>query len=165
MAGPGKQYVPSEAQLRYRPCSDAISPLVPHWDGHGVSRPSFSQVPVVERAPKGCLRDAFRSQEPFKLSLASRTCILFPQHRVVPVEHLDVDTATILYVPYLYLASRSLTAACIPVFPRQSLRLIKDPVKGVFVPLAVLSFATILIGTINYGMQDHPNHSPPVNRR
>lgn len=41
----------------------------------------------------------------------------------------------------------------IKVFPRQSLRLIKDPVKGIFVPLVVLSFATIIIGTINYGMR------------
>lgn len=34
----------------------------------------------------------------------------------------------------------------------QSLRLIYDPVKGVFVPLFVLSFATIIIGTINYAV-------------
>ena len=47
---------------------------------------------------------------------------------------------------------------CIQVFPRQSLRLIKDPVKGIFVPLVVLSFATILIGTINYGIH---GFSPP----
>ena len=38
------------------------------------------------------------------------------------------------------------------VYPKQSLRLIKDPVKGIFVPLVVLSFATIIIGTINYGV-------------
>ncbi|ELU40201.1 c4-dicarboxylate transporter/malic acid transport domain-containing protein [Rhizoctonia solani AG-1 IA] len=38
------------------------------------------------------------------------------------------------------------------VFRRQSLRLLSDPVKGVFVPLSVLSFATIVIGTINYAV-------------
>ncbi|KAF9046834.1 hypothetical protein BDZ89DRAFT_61734 [Hymenopellis radicata] len=38
------------------------------------------------------------------------------------------------------------------VFPRQALRLVQDPVKGVFVPLIVLSFATIIIGTINYAI-------------
>jgi tellurite resistance protein TehA-like permease len=38
------------------------------------------------------------------------------------------------------------------VYPRQSLRLIRDPVKGIFVPLIVLSFATIIIGTINYAV-------------
>ncbi|KAH9989571.1 voltage-dependent anion channel [Russula vinacea] len=38
------------------------------------------------------------------------------------------------------------------VYPQQSRRLINDPVKGVFVPLIVLSFATIVIGTINYGV-------------
>lgn len=35
---------------------------------------------------------------------------------------------------------------------QQSLRLLFDPVKGVFVPLVVLSFATIIIGTINYAV-------------
>ncbi|CAL1697483.1 unnamed protein product [Somion occarium] len=46
------------------------------------------------------------------------------------------------------------------LYPRQALRLIKDPVKGIFVPLIVLSFATILIGTINYAVPTghvHPN--------
>ncbi|KIY68463.1 hypothetical protein CYLTODRAFT_481698 [Cylindrobasidium torrendii FP15055 ss-10] len=37
-------------------------------------------------------------------------------------------------------------------YPRQSVRLLKDPVKGIFVPLIVLSFATIIIGTINYAV-------------
>jgi hypothetical protein len=57
----------------------------------------------------------------------------------------------------------------IVVYPQQSKRLITDPVKGLFVPLLVrarttyralqaqfvhqvLSFATIVIGTINYGV-------------
>lgn len=58
-----------------------------------------------------------------------------------------------------------------PVYPRQAKRLITDPTKGIFVPLIVrsllpcprlscilsaacqvLSFATIIIGTINYGV-------------
>ncbi|KAF8752864.1 Voltage-dependent anion channel [Rhizoctonia solani] len=38
------------------------------------------------------------------------------------------------------------------LFRRQFLRLSSDPVKGVFVPLSVLSFATIFIGTINYAV-------------
>ncbi|KAL0960556.1 hypothetical protein HGRIS_005592 [Hohenbuehelia grisea] len=39
------------------------------------------------------------------------------------------------------------------LYPKQAWRLVKDPVKGVFVPLIVLSFATIIIGVINYA---HP---------
>ena len=56
------------------------------------------------------------------------------------------------------------------MYPKQAWRLLKDPVKGIFVPLIVsllsppfllltnrsfaqvLSFATIIIGTINYGV-------------
>ncbi|KAI0071518.1 hypothetical protein K474DRAFT_611655 [Panus rudis PR-1116 ss-1] len=38
------------------------------------------------------------------------------------------------------------------LYPKQALRLIKDPVKGIFVPLVVLSFATIIIGTMNYAV-------------
>ncbi|PBK67190.1 hypothetical protein ARMSODRAFT_1020683 [Armillaria solidipes] len=36
------------------------------------------------------------------------------------------------------------------LYPRQAWRLVQDPVKGIFVPLIVLSFATIIIGTVNY---------------
>ncbi|TFK70559.1 hypothetical protein BDN72DRAFT_856858 [Pluteus cervinus] len=39
------------------------------------------------------------------------------------------------------------------IYPKQAWRLLKDPIKGVFVPLVVLSFATIIIGTIHYGSQ------------
>ncbi|KAG7088867.1 hypothetical protein E1B28_012820 [Marasmius oreades] len=38
------------------------------------------------------------------------------------------------------------------IYPRQAWRLLQDPVKGIFVPLIVLSFATIIIGTINYAV-------------
>jgi len=38
------------------------------------------------------------------------------------------------------------------VFPKQSWKLITDPTKGIFVPVSVLSFATIIIGTINYAL-------------
>ncbi|CAE6392676.1 unnamed protein product [Rhizoctonia solani] len=38
------------------------------------------------------------------------------------------------------------------LFRRQFLRLSLGPAKGVFVPLSVLSFATIFIGTINYAV-------------
>lgn len=38
------------------------------------------------------------------------------------------------------------------MYPKQWLRLIKDPVKGIFVPLVVLSFATIIIGTVKYAV-------------
>ncbi|KAH7341936.1 voltage-dependent anion channel [Rhizoctonia solani] len=38
------------------------------------------------------------------------------------------------------------------LFRHQSLRLLMDPAKGIYVPLSVLSFATIVIGTINYAV-------------
>ncbi|KAF9450552.1 hypothetical protein P691DRAFT_700995 [Macrolepiota fuliginosa MF-IS2] len=41
------------------------------------------------------------------------------------------------------------------LYPRQAYRLLTDPVKGIFVPLIVLSFATIIIGTINYAVPTH----------
>ncbi|KAF5360766.1 hypothetical protein D9756_004928 [Leucocoprinus leucothites] len=41
------------------------------------------------------------------------------------------------------------------LYPRQAYRLLTDPVKGIFVPLVVLSFATIVIGTINYAVPRH----------
>jgi len=41
------------------------------------------------------------------------------------------------------------------LFPRQSWRLINDPSKSVFVPVIVLSYGTIIIGTINYAYPHH----------
>ncbi|KZV65106.1 hypothetical protein PENSPDRAFT_690169 [Peniophora sp. CONT] len=38
------------------------------------------------------------------------------------------------------------------LYPRQAKRLVTDPSKNIFVPLVVLSFATIVIGTINYAI-------------
>ncbi|KAK7692818.1 hypothetical protein QCA50_004453 [Cerrena zonata] len=50
----------------------------------------------------------------------------------------------------LFLLNSSTLLLQLIVYPRQARRLITDPVKGIFVPLIVLSFATIIIGTINY---------------
>ncbi|KAF9046254.1 voltage-dependent anion channel [Panaeolus papilionaceus] len=38
------------------------------------------------------------------------------------------------------------------LYPKQAWRLLTHPVKSIFVPLIVLSFATLLIGTINYAV-------------
>ncbi|KAF9522586.1 voltage-dependent anion channel-domain-containing protein [Crepidotus variabilis] len=38
------------------------------------------------------------------------------------------------------------------LYPKKARRLLTDPVAGIFVPLIVLSFATIIIGTINYAV-------------
>ncbi|KAI0284471.1 voltage-dependent anion channel-domain-containing protein [Russula brevipes] len=45
------------------------------------------------------------------------------------------------------------------LYPQQSRRLINDPVKGLFVPIIVLSFGTIIIGIIKYGAI--PGHISP----
>ncbi|KAH8107242.1 voltage-dependent anion channel-domain-containing protein [Cristinia sonorae] len=48
------------------------------------------------------------------------------------------------------------------LYPRQAVRLVLDPGKGIFVPLIVLSFATIIIGTVNYTAGGDVNLSPTV---
>ncbi|KAI0082018.1 hypothetical protein K474DRAFT_1703482 [Panus rudis PR-1116 ss-1] len=50
----------------------------------------------------------------------------------------------------LFLLNTSTLLLQFILYPRQAKRLITDPTKGIFVPLIVLSFATIIIGTINY---------------
>ncbi|KAI0665507.1 voltage-dependent anion channel-domain-containing protein [Trametes maxima] len=52
----------------------------------------------------------------------------------------------------LFLLNVTTLAIQVVIFPQQALRLVKDPVKGIFVPLVVLSFATIIIGTIKYAV-------------
>ncbi|KAH9856069.1 voltage-dependent anion channel-domain-containing protein [Lenzites betulinus] len=52
----------------------------------------------------------------------------------------------------LFLLNVTTLAIQLLVYPSQALRLVKDPVKGIFVPLVVLSFATIIIGTVKYAV-------------
>ncbi|TCD62928.1 hypothetical protein EIP91_006226 [Steccherinum ochraceum] len=52
----------------------------------------------------------------------------------------------------LFLINTSTLLLQMILYPRQAVRLITDPGKGVFVPLIVLSFATIIIGTVNYSV-------------
>ncbi|TCD62929.1 hypothetical protein EIP91_006227 [Steccherinum ochraceum] len=47
------------------------------------------------------------------------------------------------------------------LYPRQAKRLVTDPSKGIFVPLMVLAFATIIIGTVNYALDDDV-YIPPM---
>ncbi|TIB01119.1 hypothetical protein E3P96_02463 [Wallemia ichthyophaga] len=58
------------------------------------------------------------------------------------------------FVCALFLLNVTLLVSQAILFPSQSLRLVRDPVKGVFVPLIVLSFATIVIGISQYGVKD-----------
>ncbi|KAL1705766.1 voltage-dependent anion channel-domain-containing protein [Schizophyllum commune] len=71
-------------------------------------------------------------------------------------EHSDALTTveTVFFFLNIILFTLNCTTLLIQaiIYPRQALRLIKDPVKGIFVPLVVLSFATIIIGTINYAV-------------
>ncbi|QRV89934.1 malic acid transport protein [Ceratobasidium sp. AG-Ba] len=63
-----------------------------------------------------------------------------------------VEIAFYILNMLLFVVNLTMLAAQFILYRRQSLRLITDPVKGVFVPLVVLSFATIIIGTINYAV-------------
>ncbi|PSR72182.1 hypothetical protein PHLCEN_2v11974, partial [Hermanssonia centrifuga] len=63
-----------------------------------------------------------------------------------------VETAFYFLNMILFLLNTSTLLLQLILYPRQAKRLITDPTKGIFVPLVVLSFATIIIGTINYGV-------------
>jgi len=74
-------------------------------------------------------------------------------------EHSSALTTieTIFYfinIAFLLLNITTLVAQAI-LFPRQSWRLLNDPAKSVFVPVIVLSYGTIIIGTINYAYPRH----------
>ncbi|KAI0338569.1 hypothetical protein BDW22DRAFT_1432372 [Trametopsis cervina] len=66
-----------------------------------------------------------------------------------------VETAFYFLNMALFLLNSTTLLLQAILYPRQAWRLLKDPVKGIFVPLIVLSFATILIGTINYAVPSH----------
>jgi hypothetical protein len=106
---------------------------VPHWHGHwrclcdlvghegSPKRPDHCRAHLI-RAQPSHLYPQFGSPHP-----PSHSYVQNPRHLD---EGSDADSLVVVY-------------------PRQALRLIKDPVRGVFVPLSVLSFATLLIGSTN----------------
>ncbi|TFK95178.1 voltage-dependent anion channel-domain-containing protein [Pterulicium gracile] len=59
----------------------------------------------------------------------------------------------------IFILNSSALAIQAIAYPRRSWALIKDPIKGIFVPLIVLSFATIVIGTIHYAVPTGHVHS------
>ncbi|KAA1475536.1 hypothetical protein DENSPDRAFT_783604 [Dentipellis sp. KUC8613] len=61
-----------------------------------------------------------------------------------------VETVFFFINLILFLLNTSTLLLQAILYPRQALRLLTDPSKNIFVPLVVLSFATILIGSINY---------------
>ncbi|KAF8895246.1 voltage-dependent anion channel [Infundibulicybe gibba] len=63
-----------------------------------------------------------------------------------------VETAFYFLNIALFLLNSSTLLLQALLYPKQAWRLLQDPVKGIFVPLIVLSFATIIIGTINYAV-------------
>ncbi|KAI0027457.1 voltage-dependent anion channel [Vararia minispora EC-137] len=52
----------------------------------------------------------------------------------------------------LFILNVSTLALQAILYPRQAKRLVTDSTKNIFIPLVVLSFATLIIGTINYGV-------------
>ncbi|THU98330.1 hypothetical protein K435DRAFT_661189 [Dendrothele bispora CBS 962.96] len=66
-----------------------------------------------------------------------------------------IETVLFFVNMTLFLLNTTTLALQAVLYPQQAWRLIKDPVKGLFVPLIVLSFATIIIGTINYAFPKH----------
>ncbi|KAJ7600758.1 voltage-dependent anion channel [Mycena floridula] len=71
-------------------------------------------------------------------------------------EHSDVltkvETGFYFLNIALFLLNSSILLVQAIMYPKQAWKLLQDPVKSIFVPLIVLSFATILIGTINYAI-------------
>ncbi|VDB92312.1 unnamed protein product [Peniophora sp. CBMAI 1063] len=63
-----------------------------------------------------------------------------------------VETVFFFLNLLLFVINLSTLGAQAVLYPRQARRLITDPSKNIFVPLVVLSFATLIIGTINYAV-------------
>ncbi|KAF8627446.1 hypothetical protein AX17_006260 [Amanita inopinata Kibby_2008] len=64
----------------------------------------------------------------------------------------NIETGFFFLTVVLFLLNTVTLSLQAALYPKQAWRLLQDPVKGLFVPLIVLSFATLIIGTINYGV-------------
>ncbi|KAI0066516.1 hypothetical protein BV25DRAFT_1820496 [Artomyces pyxidatus] len=69
-----------------------------------------------------------------------------------PPALISIETAFYFLNIALFLLNTSTLLLQAILYPRQSRRLLTDPSKNIFVPLVVLSFATIIIGTVNYAV-------------
>ncbi|KAL0961491.1 hypothetical protein HGRIS_006432 [Hohenbuehelia grisea] len=67
-----------------------------------------------------------------------------------------VETGFYILNLFLFVVNTTMLALQAFLYPKQSLRLLRDPMRGIFVPLIGLSFATIIIGTINYTVPAEP---------
>ncbi|PBK60602.1 hypothetical protein ARMSODRAFT_897712 [Armillaria solidipes] len=61
-----------------------------------------------------------------------------------------IETVFFFFNIVLFLLNIFMLLSQAILFPRHAWTLLKDPIQGIFVPLMVLSLATIVIGTVNY---------------
>ncbi|SJL12072.1 uncharacterized protein ARMOST_15493 [Armillaria ostoyae] len=61
-----------------------------------------------------------------------------------------IETVFFFFNIVLFLLNIFMLLSQAILFPRHAWTLLQDPIQGIFVPLMVLSLATIVIGTVNY---------------
>jgi len=88
---------------------------------------------------------------PINFTSMPQCCLCHPGVKYKPPGFIHFEEVFYFLNIALFLLNTSTLLIHFILYPRQPLRLIKDPVKGIFVPLLALSFATTTIGTIDYG--------------
>ncbi|KAK0202326.1 voltage-dependent anion channel-domain-containing protein [Desarmillaria ectypa] len=63
-----------------------------------------------------------------------------------------IETVFFFFNIVLFLLNIFMLLSQAILFPRHAWTLLKDPIQGIFVPLMVLSFATIVVGTVDYNI-------------
>lgn len=63
---------------------------------------------------------------------------LLCQYLALPHQLLDPPASSVKYEDFEHLAAHFTDMSIILVYPKQAMRLLRDPVKGLFVPLIVL---------------------------
>ncbi|CAL1707974.1 unnamed protein product [Somion occarium] len=108
--------------------------------------PKFTKVSNISRRIHGWSWQAF----PIGMGTGAVYVCLAGIHPHPGLPLTMVETVFYFLNIALFLLNSTTLLLQLILYPRQAKRLITDPSKGIFVPLIVLSFATIIIGTINY---------------
>ncbi|KAF9561760.1 hypothetical protein CPC08DRAFT_707120 [Agrocybe pediades] len=116
-----------------------------------------TQATRVEKASALARRIHGWSWQAFPMGLGTGAVYLTMSNiKTPPTFFHKIETVFFFFNVVLFSINTLTLALQAILYPRKARRTVTDPVLGIYVPLIVLSFATIIIGTVNYGHVSHP---------
>ncbi|KAI0036945.1 voltage-dependent anion channel-domain-containing protein [Vararia minispora EC-137] len=153
-AGPSSYTLPALVEepepvlsLDSKPSSQDLSPTATAFEDHHPARPRERRVTTIARRIHGWSWQAF----PIGMG-TSAVYVTMSGLRQRSSTLRVVETIFFFLNIAIFLINVSTLVLQAILYPQQARRLVTDSNKNIFIPLVVLSYATIIIGIINYGV-------------